>query len=92
MDANLHALVANAWEIFCTVITKVTFCFCDIYLLELDTQAACDTKGTSVLVQLVPEHEINLGGAPYELVPGYFVNSLLVLAKAQESIAFAQSH
>ena len=26
-----------------------------------------------------PEHEINLRGAPYELVPGYFVNSLLVL-------------
>ena len=25
------------------------------------------------------EYEINLGGAPYELVPGYFVNSLLVL-------------
>ena len=25
------------------------------------------------------EHEINLRGAPYELVPGYFVNSLLVL-------------
>ena len=24
-------------------------------------------------------HEINLCGAPYELVPGYFVNSLLVL-------------
>ena len=24
------------------------------------------------------EYEINLRGAPYELVPGYFVNSLLV--------------
>ena len=43
------------------------------------TQAACDTEGTSMLVQLGPVHEINLGGAPYELAPGYFVNSLLVL-------------
>ena len=32
-----------------------------------------------MLVQLGPEHEINLHGAPYELVPGYYVNSLLVL-------------
>ena len=50
-----------------------------IYLLESDTQVACDTEGTSMLVQLGPDHEIYLGGAPYELVPGYFVNSLLVL-------------
>ena len=26
-----------------------------------------------------PNHEINFRGAPYELVPEYFVNSLLVL-------------
>ena len=32
-----------------------------------------------MLVQLGPVHEINLRGAPYELVPEYFVNSLLVL-------------
>ena len=32
-----------------------------------------------MLVQLGPEHEINLHGTPYELIPGYFVNSLLVL-------------
>ena len=32
-----------------------------------------------MLVQLRPVHEINLRGALYELVPGYFVNSLLVL-------------
>ena len=53
----------------------------DCYILfprHLDTQAACDREGTSVLVQLGPEHEINLRGAPYELTPGYFVNSLLV--------------
>ena len=39
----------------------------------------CDMEGTSMLVQLGPEHEINMRGAPYELVPEYFVNSLLVL-------------
>ena len=32
-----------------------------------------------ILFAIEPEHEINLRGAPYELVPGYFVNSLLVL-------------
>ena len=32
-----------------------------------------------MLVQLGPVHEINLRGAPFDLVPGYFVNSLLVL-------------
>ena len=32
-----------------------------------------------MLVQLGPEHVINLCDAPYELVPEYFVNSLLVL-------------
>ena len=31
-----------------------------------------------MLVQLGPVHDINLRGALYELVPGYFVNSLLV--------------
>ena len=83
---QIYTPIADASEIFCTVITKVTSCFRVIYLLELDTQAACDTEGTSVLVQLRPEHEINLRGAPYELVPGYFVNSLLVLAKVKESM------
>ena len=32
-----------------------------------------------ILFIIEPEHEINLRGAPYELVSGYFVNSLLVL-------------
>ena len=32
-----------------------------------------------MLVQLGPEHEINLRSAPYELALGYFVNRLLVL-------------
>ena len=36
-------------------------------------------KLTVILFPIEPEHEINLRGAPYELVPGCFVNSLLVL-------------
>ena len=32
-----------------------------------------------MLVQLGPEHEINLRLASFELVPGYFINRLLVL-------------
>ena len=32
-----------------------------------------------ILFPIEPEREINLRGAPYKLVPGYFVNSLLVL-------------
>ena len=53
----------------------------------------CDTEGTSMLVQLGAEHEINLCGAPYELVPEYFVNSLLVLmTRPRRACAFAQSH
>ena len=32
-----------------------------------------------MLVCLRPVHEISLPGAPYELVPEYLVNSLLVL-------------
>ena len=35
--------------------------------------------GKFILFTIEPEHEINLRGARYELVPGYFVNSLLVL-------------
>ena len=63
------------------------------YLLESDTRAACDMKDTSMLVQIGPEHEINLRGAPYELVPEYFVNSLLVLmTRPRRACAFAQSH
>ena len=43
--------------------------------------------------QLGSEHEINLHGAPYELVQGYFVNSLLVLmTRPRKACAFAQSH
>ena len=34
-------------------------------------QAACDTEGTSILVQVGPEHKLNLRGAPYELVLEY---------------------
>ena len=66
-DANLHAYVADASEIFCTVITKFRY-------------TAVQGKLTVLFCfQSKPEHEINLRGAPYELVPGYFVNSLLVL-------------
>ena len=32
------------------------FYFSVKYLLESDIQAACDTEGTSMLVQLGPEH------------------------------------
>ena len=32
-----------------------------------------------ILFPIAPEHEINLRGVPSELVPGYFVNSLLIL-------------
>ena len=32
-----------------------------------------------ILFPIEPEHGINLRGVPSELVPGYFVNSLLVL-------------
>ena len=46
-----------------------------------------------MLVQLGPEHEINLRVAQYELVPEYFVNSLLVLmTRARRACVFAQSH
>ena len=39
------------------------------------------------------EHEINFRGAPYEPVPEYFVNSLLVLmTRPRRTCAFAQSH
>ena len=44
-----------------------------------NTQADATRKGTPMLVQLTPEHEINLRCAPYELVPGFLVNSLPVL-------------
>ena len=67
-DSNLHAYVADASEIFCTVITKFK------YTAVQDWKIDC-----FILFTIEPEHEINLRGAPYELVPGYFVNSLLVL-------------
>ena len=79
----------NSSEIFYTLITKikytavhahkmslewnVTFCFCVISSRIRNTHAMCYTEGTSMLVQLGPEHEINLRSAPYELVPGSFV-------------------
>ena len=67
-DSNLHAYVADASEIFCTVITK--FKYTAVQAWKIDC---------FILFTIEPEHEINLRGAPYELVPGYFVNSLLVL-------------
>ena len=67
-DSNLHAYVADASEIFCTVITK--FIYTAVQAWKIDC---------FILFTIEPEHEINLRGAPYELVPGYFVNSLLVL-------------
>ena len=63
-DADLHAYVANASEIFCTVITKIK---------------CTAVQAQFILFPIEPEHEINLRGVPSELVPGYFVNSLLVL-------------
>ena len=46
-----------------------------------------------MLVQLGPEHEINLRGASYELVPDYFINSLLLLmTRPSRAYAFVQSH
>ena len=46
-----------------------------------------------MLVQLEPEHEINLRGAPNELVLEYFVNSpLLLMTRSSGACAFAQSH
>ena len=45
-----------------------------------------------MLVQLGPKYEINLRGAPYELVPGHFVNRLLVLmTDVIRACVFAQS-
>ena len=82
VNANLHAYVFDSSEIFCTVITKI----------KLDTQAACNTEGTSMLVQLEPGNEINLGAAPNELVPWYFVNSLLCdQLRSRRACSFAQS-
>ena len=49
-------------------------------LQKSNTQPCKPTKiDCFILSPIEPEHEINLRGAPYELVPGYFVNSLLVL-------------
>ena len=70
----------------------VTFCLCVISYQIGNTQAACQTEGTSMLVHLGPDHEINLRGAPYELVPVSFVNSLLVLQRRlRRACAFVQS-
>ena len=55
-DANLHAYVADASEIFCTVITKVNTLPCKLRKIEC-----------FILFPIEPEHEINLRGAPYEL-------------------------
>ena len=64
-DANLHAYVADALELFRTQIHCRACC---LILFPCHISSPIE-----------PEHEINLGGAPYELVPGYFINSLLVL-------------
>ena len=87
-------------QIHCHV-RRIMGCFilfpCHISSRIGHTQVACDTEGTSMLVQLRPVHEINLRGAPYELVPRYFVNSLLVLMTCDQRrlrracSAFAQS-
>ena len=43
--------------------------------------------------QLGSEYEINFRGAPYELVPEYLINSLLVLmTRPRKACAFEQSH
>ena len=63
-DADLHAYVADASEIFCT--SNALPC----KLRKIDC---------FILFPIETEHEINLRGVPSELVPGYFVNSLLVL-------------
>ena len=65
---QIHAYVADASEIFCTVITKLKTLPCKLKKIDC-----------FILFPIEPEHEINLRGAPYELVPGYYVNSLLVL-------------
>ena len=49
----------------------------------------CDTESTYMFVQL----GLNLRGAPYELVPESFLNSLLVfMTRPRRACAFAQSH
>ena len=53
--------------IFCTVISKFKYTAVQAWNIDF------------ILFTIEPEHEINLRGAPYELVPRYFVNSLLVL-------------
>ena len=91
-DANLHAYDANASRYSVRLfqksntlpcVLKIIDCFilfaCHISSRIGHAQTACNMEGTSMHVQLGPEHEINLRGAPYKLVPGYFVNSLLVL-------------
>ena len=47
--------------------------------LQNSNTLPCKSGTVFILFTIEPEHEINLRGAPYELVPGYFVNSLLVL-------------
>ena len=60
--------------------------------LQNSNTLPCKLKKLTVLFPIEPEHEINLRGAPYELVPGYFVNSLLVLTTyVMRACAFAQS-
>ena len=66
-DANLHAYVADA---------RVGDILYGHYKIQIHCRASL---GKFILFPIEPEHEINLRGAPYELVPGYFVNSLLVL-------------
>ena len=50
--------------------------------LQKSNALPCKLRKIDCLIwfPIEPEHEINLRGVPSELVPGYFVNSLLVLA------------
>ena len=73
-----HAYVADASEIFCTDITK--FKYTAVQAWKIDC---------FILFTIEPEHEINLRGTPYELVPGYFVNS--DQRRPRKACAFAQS-
>ena len=77
-DADLHAYVADALEIFCTVITKI----------KCTTVIDC-----FILFPIEPEHEINLRGVPTELVPGYSgTYDICDQRRLRRACAFAQSH
>ena len=86
--ANLTAYVANVNPALTShVLDDIKICFrADANLHAYVADAASNTLPYKlskidclILFPIEPEHEINLRGAPYELVPGYFVNSPLVL-------------